>query len=58
MESSPKCPDPLSFKGQKPKNYAGKRKGMKETEESGVDRGCTAVTPRTHGHAPTTTGHG
>ena len=40
-----KCPDTLSFKGQKSKNYAEKRKGAKEAEEPGTDRGHTAVCP-------------
>ena len=58
MRLSPKCQDTLSFKGQKPKNYAGKRKGTKEIKASVADRGCTAVRPKQHGHASTTTGRG
>ena len=47
---SPKYPDTLSFKGQTPKNWAGKRKGAKETEEPGSEKGCTAVHPTTTVH--------
>ena len=62
VKFSPKCPDILSFKGQKPKNCIGKRKGMKETEKPGADRGRTAVHPTTtvrahhHGHTVVVSG--
>jgi len=53
---SPNCLDTLSFKGQKSKNCAGKRKGTKETKEPRADRGRTAVRPDSTAKRPTTTG--